>query len=102
MRIVVIEIVAEIGTDQQQRIVPPQRTQYRRGDIGGDVSHQQRHQLEMAQHFLQERQLHFDAMLIAVRGVAAKLLRARGYEVIEAASGEEALEIAEENAARST
>lgn len=36
----------------------------------------------------------------AVRGVAAKLLRARGYEVIEAASGEEALEIAEENAGR--
>jgi two-component system cell cycle sensor histidine kinase/response regulator CckA len=31
----------------------------------------------------------------AVRGVAAKLLRARGYEVIEAASGEEALEFAE-------
>jgi two-component system cell cycle sensor histidine kinase/response regulator CckA len=30
----------------------------------------------------------------AVRIVAAKLLRARGYEVIEAASGEEALEIA--------
>jgi two-component system cell cycle sensor histidine kinase/response regulator CckA len=36
----------------------------------------------------------------AVRGVAAKLLRARGYEVIEAASGEEALEIAEENAGK--
>ncbi|WP_293457901.1 cell cycle histidine kinase CckA [Phenylobacterium sp.] len=34
----------------------------------------------------------------AVRGVAAKLLRARGYEVIEAASGEEALEIAETQA----
>jgi two-component system cell cycle sensor histidine kinase/response regulator CckA len=34
----------------------------------------------------------------AVRGVAAKLLRARGYEVIEAASGEEALEIAETHA----
>lgn len=34
----------------------------------------------------------------AVRGVAAKLLRARGYEVIEAASGEEALEIAQEHA----
>ena len=34
----------------------------------------------------------------AVRGVAAKLLRARGYEVIEAASGEEALEIAEGHA----
>ncbi len=34
----------------------------------------------------------------AVRGVAAKLLRARGYEVIEAASGEEALEIAVEHA----
>ena len=34
----------------------------------------------------------------AVRGVAAKLLRARGYEVIEAASGEEALEIAEAHA----
>jgi two-component system cell cycle sensor histidine kinase/response regulator CckA len=34
----------------------------------------------------------------AVRGVAAKLLRARGYEVIEAASGEEALELAQENA----
>ena len=34
----------------------------------------------------------------AVRGVAAKLLRARGYEVIEAASGEEALEIAERHA----
>ena len=31
----------------------------------------------------------------AVRGVAAKLLRARGYEVIEAASGEEALELCE-------
>ncbi len=34
----------------------------------------------------------------AVRGVAAKLLRARGYEVIEAASGEEALEYAQEHA----
>jgi len=34
----------------------------------------------------------------AVRGVAAKLLRARGYEVMEAASGEEALEIAESHA----
>ncbi|HEY0647303.1 MAG TPA: ATP-binding protein [Phenylobacterium sp.] len=34
----------------------------------------------------------------AVRGVAAKLLRARGYEVIEAASGEEALEYAESHA----
>jgi two-component system cell cycle sensor histidine kinase/response regulator CckA len=32
--------------------------------------------------------------------VAAKLLRARGYEVIEAASGEEALEIAEQNAGK--
>jgi len=34
----------------------------------------------------------------AVRGVAAKLLRARGYEVIEAASGEEALEYAQSHA----
>ncbi|MBX3484747.1 MAG: response regulator [Phenylobacterium sp.] len=34
----------------------------------------------------------------AVRGVAAKLLRARGYDVIEAASGEEALEYAETHA----
>ena len=34
----------------------------------------------------------------AVRGVAAKLLRARGYEVIEAASGEEALEYAQAHA----
>ncbi len=36
----------------------------------------------------------------AVRGVAAKLLRARGYEVIEAASGEEALELAEAHAGK--
>ena len=36
----------------------------------------------------------------AVRGVAAKLLRARGYEVLEAASGEEALGIAETYAGR--
>ena len=32
----------------------------------------------------------------AVRGVAARLLRARGYEVIEACDGEEALELAQE------
>ena len=36
----------------------------------------------------------------AVRGVAAKLLRARGYEVIEAADGEEALVLAEQYAGK--
>ena len=36
----------------------------------------------------------------AVRGVAARLLRARGYEVLEASDGEEALVIAEENAGK--
>jgi two-component system cell cycle sensor histidine kinase/response regulator CckA len=35
-----------------------------------------------------------------VRGVAARLLRARGYEVIEAADGEEALIICEEQAGK--
>jgi two-component system cell cycle sensor histidine kinase/response regulator CckA len=36
----------------------------------------------------------------AVRGVAARLLRARGYEVIEACDGEEALELAELHAGK--
>ena len=36
----------------------------------------------------------------AVRGVAARLLRARGYEVIEACDGEEALELCEEHAGK--
>jgi len=36
----------------------------------------------------------------AVRGVAARLLRARGYEVIEAGDGEEALELAKEHAGK--
>ncbi len=36
----------------------------------------------------------------AVRGVAARLLRARGYEVIEASDGEEALELAEAHAGK--
>ena len=37
---------------------------------------------------------------VSLRKVAARLLRARGYEVLEAADGEEALIIAKENAGK--
>ena len=69
----------QIGTDHDQRLVAAPHLLQHLGHLGGaGVAHRQRQQLEVAQHLLQKRQLHFQRMFHLVRRRAAHHLRQSG------------------------
>ena len=67
----VVAVVTQVGADDEQRFgAAPERFEHAADLLGGRrVADQQRHDLELLEHRLQEGQLHLEAVLEAVRAI---------------------------------